>query len=221
MARVKKKAHEKLTEANIKHVISLLEGSPGITKKEACSILNISYSTPRLTKIIDEYKSNLEYRTRKKAEKRGTPVTKEEIKLVVEYYLEGEAIGDIAKRIFRSPNFCKTIVENLGVPLRVSGEEKLSTELLPEQCVAEEFSQGEVAWAANYHSSCEIKEKLPDRYNTLYNTNCYKVWIRQKIGEESKYFGFIEKGGFNAFIPAYDLGKLSHLKEYGVNIDNL
>ena len=51
--RVKKKSHEKLTDTNVQHVVDLLKGEDPITKKEACSILNISYNTTRLTNIID------------------------------------------------------------------------------------------------------------------------------------------------------------------------
>ena len=36
--------HEKLEDSNIEHVITLLNAVPPITKKEACEILNISYT---------------------------------------------------------------------------------------------------------------------------------------------------------------------------------
>ena len=49
---VKKRSHEKLTDSNIQHVIGLLNAKSPITKKEACSILNISYNTTRLGTII-------------------------------------------------------------------------------------------------------------------------------------------------------------------------
>jgi len=54
--RVKAKEHENLSEANIKKVIELLEAEKPITKKEACEVLNISYNTTRLSKIIEEFK---------------------------------------------------------------------------------------------------------------------------------------------------------------------
>ena len=55
---VKKRSHEKLTDTNIRHVMQLLDAESPITKKEACSILNISYNTTRLKTIIEEYKEN-------------------------------------------------------------------------------------------------------------------------------------------------------------------
>ena len=66
MARVKKREHEKLTSSNVQHVINLLESDKPITKKEACAILNISYNTTRLSKIIDDHKENIAYREERK-----------------------------------------------------------------------------------------------------------------------------------------------------------
>ena len=45
MARVKVKDSEKLTPSNIRQVINLLESNKPITKKQACSMLRISYNT--------------------------------------------------------------------------------------------------------------------------------------------------------------------------------
>jgi len=56
---VKAKDHEKLDDANIQKVSDLLEADKPITKKEACEILNISYNTTRLKKIIEEYKDRI------------------------------------------------------------------------------------------------------------------------------------------------------------------
>ena len=58
---IKKQEGENLTDANIKKVIRLLSAEKPITKKEACSILNISYNTTRLSKVIEDYESDQEY----------------------------------------------------------------------------------------------------------------------------------------------------------------
>ena len=107
--RVKKKSHEKLTDTNVQHVVDLLKGEDPITKKEACSILNISYNTTRLTNIIDEYLERLDYKNKRKAENKGKPARREEIVRVIEDYLEGESIVEIATHIFRSASFVKGI----------------------------------------------------------------------------------------------------------------
>ena len=201
-------------------MIGLLESENPITKKEACGVLNISYNTVRLQKIIEEWKSNKEYREKRKVEKRGKPASKDEIVLVVESYLGGEPISDIAKRVYRSPGFVKSTLERIGVPARPTGEDKHSIAFLPDACVGEEFKPGEIAWSASYHAPCEVRELLPEKYNAMYAGPCYRVWVNERSQDTDTRFGAVS-GGFNAYTPAYDLGKLEHLKEYGVKIENL
>lgn len=208
---IKKQEGENLTDANIKKVIRLLSAEKPITKKEACSILNISYNTSRLSKVIEDYENDQQYRKTRKAQKRGRPADNAEIAEIVESYLVGESFTDIARRIFRSVAFVKNIVEKLGVPGRVAGDERYEMEYLPDECVSDSFAIGEVAWSAKYHTSCEIRAKLEDRYMDKYNTTCYRVWIREPTDSMQEF------GGFNAYVPAYDLGKLEHLSEYGLN----
>jgi ATP-dependent Lon protease len=195
---VKKREGENLTDANIKKVIQLLSAETPISKKEACNILNISYNTTRLNKVIEEYEENVQYRKTRMAQKRGRPATKDEIAQIAEEYLGGESFSDIGKRIFRSVK-----------------DEKAHIEYLPEECVAEEFEVGEIAWSAKYHTSCEVMAKLEDTYNDKYNTSCYRIWVREPTDSMQEF------GGFNAYVPAYDLGKLEHLKEYGLNTKRL
>lgn len=213
MRGVKKKDHENLTDTSIRKVIDLLAGSPPITKKQACEILNISYNTSRLNKIISEYQDTQDLIKRMKAKKRGKPATKDEVKFIVEAYMEGAALTDIAKSNYRSTAFIKSLIEKVGVPTRPTGDDKYAVEYLPEECVAEEFAVGEIVWSAKYHTACKILKKLPDeKYVPKYGTSCYDMYVF----EETEGF---TKGGFYASAPSYDLGKLSHLKEYGVNVD--
>lgn len=209
---IKKRAGENLTDGSIKKVIQLLSASPAISKKEACSMLNISYNTTRLNNIIEEYKDKVEYRRTRMAQKRGQVAASEEIAHVAEQFLAGESFSDIGKSIFRSVAFVKNIIQTIGVPERAQGDEKAHIEYLPEECVAEYFEEGEIAWAAKYHTSCEVITKLKEeKYEDRYCTPCYRVWIREPTDSTQEY------GGFNAYIPAYDLGKLEHLKQYGLN----
>ena len=117
-ARIKK--HEKLTESNIQHVIDLLESEKPITKKEACSILNITYNTTRLNNIIAEHNETIRYRELRKAQNKGKGVTEAEKKSIVTYYLEGANISDIAKALYRSPAFIKAVIERLGIPQKLA-----------------------------------------------------------------------------------------------------
>ena len=107
------KKHENLTKANIAKVIELLEQEKPITKKEACSILNITYNTTRLVKIIDEHKLDIERTSRMKSKLRGKPATDDDIRFVVQRYLTGENVSSIASSMYRSPAFVKNIIQDL------------------------------------------------------------------------------------------------------------
>jgi hypothetical protein len=211
--RVKKQEHEKLTDSNIEHVISLLEAEKPITKKVACEILNISYNTARLTSIIEDYKDRKETLARRKAEKRGKPISQDERATIISGFLSGDSISDISMRVFRSTGLVKAVIEEAGVPEREQGEDRYKTTLLPDKCISEEFKVGEVVWSAKYHTSCEIMAILPEKYLAMYGVPCYRVWIN----EPSEEIG----GGFYAMAPAYDLGKLTHLEEIGVKLWNI
>lgn len=211
MRRVQKKEHENLSDSNIEKVIRLLEGSPPITKKEACEILNIAYNTSRLNKIIEAHKEHQDLVKRMKAKKRGKPADSTEIKFIVEAFMNGASISDIAKSNYRSVAFIKSIIDKVGVPVRATGDDKFTIELLPDECVADNFTVNEMVWSAKYHTACKVLKKLPERYNEKYGCSCYDIYVFEDT--ESGI-----KGGFYASAPAYDLGKLTHLEEYGVNV---
>lgn len=227
---VKKRSYENLSAANVLKVINLLE--KGATKKEACGVLNISYNTTRLAKIIADYHERVEYVASRKAYNRGRPASKQEIAEAATSYLEGDSISEIASALFRSASFIKNLIDRVGVPQR-GQEETEGTDIIPEQCRAEEFQLGEIVWSAKYHAIAQIKRELnlaevkslkgmSDKdYEKEYSSKCYQVYVIEKVETESPYFPHITKGGFNSYAPAYDLGRLEHLKQYGVELDRL
>ena len=235
---VKKKEWENLTPSNIEKVITLLnpqDGSKPITKKEACSILNISYNTARLSSIIDEYNGQKEYVQLRKSQNRGKAATNMEISEVIRDYLQGDSIATIAKSLYRSSGFVKSIVERVGIPSRgVSKEERLSIGYLPEECVSEEFLPGEIVWSARHHAPATIEAEISvdyqaekagfqdTNYESKYGAKCYSIWVREEIDQDKEFWvAGIETGGFSAFALAYDLGSLKHLEKYGVDLSRL
>ena len=98
---IKSKKHEKLDEANIQRVIGHLESDTPITKKEACEMLNISYNTTRLSKIIEEHIETMNFRARRKELNKGKRATDMEIRQTVQRYLSGEPVSDIAKSLYK------------------------------------------------------------------------------------------------------------------------
>jgi hypothetical protein len=230
--KVKKQEHEKLSAANIEHVISLMEAKQPITKKAACEILNISYNTTRLAKIIDEYKENKAYEAARREKNRGKPAEPHEIQTIIELYLIGDPISDISKRLYRPTSFVSTIIERIGVPTRPTGDDKHFKALLPEQCVAKSFKIGDIVWSAKYHATAKIMAVLDDDYFNAHKgmvrvdypaisgANCYKIHIRERLEDVPARFANVGVGGFFASALAYDLGSLEHLKEY-VNLEKL
>ena len=238
MARVKKKSHEKLTQQNIQHVINLLNptdsSTKAITKREACNILNISYNTSRLSKIIEDFHEQKEYRAKRVSQNRGRAARPDEIQDIIKEYLSGENVSNIAKGLYRSPAFVKSILEKIGVPQRPTRtEDRIQEYFLPEECVAEDFEVGEIVWSANHHAPAVIEKKLSIEYQdskpgiqtvdyvAKYGANCYNIHVRQKASGEADLWDIPDVGGFYAFALAYDLGKLTHLEQYGINLENL
>jgi len=205
-----------------------------ITKKEACDILNIAYNTTRLSKIIEEHDEQKAYTKKRKASLRGRPATDAEISEACTSFLEGGTVSDISKRLFRSAGFVRAILEKVGVPQRPNNkEERLVPNYFPDECVATDFAHGEIAWSATYHSTVIVQEALTPTwlaskkgmgntdYESKYGCPCYAIYVVQKVDNEDTFFSSVTAGGFNAYAPAYDLGKLEHLKKYGVNLEKL
>lgn len=215
--RVKKKEGEKITPQNVERVISLLSQAKPITKKAACEILNISYNTTRLSNIIEEYKTQKAFDEKRRAANRGKPASNQEIKDVIEWYLEGDSLKDIADSLYRPMKFVTDIVGFVGVPQRKPGQTYMRYEPLPDQCISDGFETGELVWTSRYQAVAEVIKEYPyldkDGYSKV-----YQIYVLEKVEEQSPYFPHIDVGGYYASQPAYELGKLTHLEKYGVNI---
>ena len=215
---IKTRKHENLTETNIQHVIELLKDEKPITKKEACSILNISYNTTRLNKIIEDHQETVAYRERRKAQNKGKGATEMEIKQVVNFYLDGSNISDIAKSLYRSPAFIKAIIDRVGIPqkLAMTDYEGRKNDILPEQGVAEACDVGEKIWAGrqNYPAIVEREvqeEKAEERGYKIYL--CYTIECSQDDLKDT-YFPHLTYAGKYYPLASYDMGKLNHLQKY-------
>ena len=194
--RVKTKQGEKLDDDTIEHVINLLESNNPITKKEACQILNISYNTTRLGKIIASHKEQIQRVAKLKAKNRGKIASEHEIVRAIEEYLSGDSIAEIAKGMYRSSAFVKGIITRFNVPIRASSSNYFHPELLPDETLSEEFEPGEIVWSAKYNTTAVIKgHKSKDpKFKKWDNAGivqehpihgkCYRIWI---TGKHSQY----------------------------------
>ena len=212
---IKTRKHENLTETNVQHVIELLRAEKPITKKEACSILNISYNTTRLNKIIQDHEDTVAYRERRKAQNKGKGATEAEIREVVNLYLDGLNVSDIAKGLYRSPAFIKSIVERVGIPQKLpqTDYEGRRNAMLPEQCVAEEFEIGEKVWAVRQNYPA-IVSKLASTSED--GTNFYLVDTIECTQEDLKdtYFPHLSFAGKQYVLASWEMGSLRHLQKY-------
>jgi hypothetical protein len=199
--RTKNGDDEKLDPANIDKVIQLLEAEKPITKKEACSILNIAYNTTRLAALIDKHKEKKEKDRLRRREKRGKPATPDEIKYIITDYLEGNPIDSIADSIHRPTTFVRQVLDNYQVPIRSRSHNYFRPELIPDGAVRESFEPGEKVYSARYDSLAIVNYEVPH-----YDERVYNIWV---LGDKWSCF---------AYQAASDLASLKHLEELGIKI---
>ena len=211
---IKTRKHENLTETNIQHVIELLNAEKPVTKKEACSILNISYNTTRLNKIIEDHLETVAYRERRKSQNKGKGATEMEIKQIVNFYLDGSNISDIAKALYRSPAFIKAVVERVGIPQKLpqTDYEGRRNAMLPEQCVADSFEVGEKVWAVKQNYPALVEKYLGSR-NGIDSYLVYTIECSQEDLKDT-YFPNLSFAGKQYCLASYEIGSLKHLDKY-------
>lgn len=207
MATKKQVNEDKLTEANIARVITLLEptgeGVKPITKKDACSILGITYNTTRLGTLIEKHKEKLQREEKRRQELRGTPATLDEMRYMISEYLDGVSISEISRTTYRSPNFIQKVLENNAVPIKAFSFDYFKPELIPSGSARERFEVGEIVYSARYESKARVEAEYVDKKNLGY---IYRIWL------------LAEKWQQYAYTEAFELSSLSHLKENGVKL---
>lgn len=190
--KVKPKDEERLDDTHIERVIEFLENKG--TKKGACEILNISYNTARLDKLINNYKEKKQREAEKRAEKRGKPATDSEIGYVVSSYLEGLSIEAISKALYRTTSFVNAIIDKYGVPRKHSAYSYFTPPLVPEEAMRDSFSVGELVYSVRYDSLARVEAEI--------KPGVYRIYLKSE--KQQQY----------AYQPTEELASLQHLKEY-------
>ena len=202
------KAHEveKLTPTNIEYVMALLnpkeEGVKPITKKLACEILGIAYNTTRLDRIINEYLEKKALSKKRRAEKRGKPISIDEASYIVSSYLEDEPLSKISESIYRPVNLIKDTLEKYGVPLRAQQYNYFTPELIPDISSRTRFKLKEKVYSARYESLATVLGEQPHPVHGY----VYRIWL---IAEKWQRF---------AYQPADELASLDSLREAGITV---
>lgn len=206
MATRRPKDDELLDDAHLERVISLLEPKDEnvkrISKKDACQILNISYNTIRLGKLIDDYKNKKEREAKRRAELRGKPLTADEVSFIIGEYLEGVSVEKISQSTYRSRDKIAQALVEANVPVRPVSYDYFNPELIPEDAARERFKVGEVVWSAQYDSACQIEKEAT---HPVWGFT-YRVWL---LSEKWKQY---------ANVPACELASLEHLRKLGVRV---
>lgn len=170
---------EKLDKANMLRVIELLGQEKPITKKAACEILNISYNTPRLKKLVEEFKTKEANIKRRRAKLRGKPLTGDDLAIIASDYLNGDAIATIADLIFRSTAIVKKAVLSLNIPLRDADANYHNPYFIADEAIAEDYELKDLVYSARYQCPATI-----ENISSCKDGKVYRIWL---LGNEQQY----------------------------------
>jgi len=193
---IKVKEGEDLSPSNVQRVISALEADKPITKKEACNMLKIAYNTSRLNRIIEDYKGRLELAKKRKAAVRGTPISTMDRQEIVQEYLSGTSISEIAESVYRSPAVVKNILRQYNIPIRNKAYSYFDPVFLEDDSSAEDYKKGDLVFSARYNSPAYIDKLVK---TSVEHGSVYRIWI---LGDRSQF----------AVQPYYELADLRSIQ---------
>lgn len=176
--------------------IKMLE--EGSTKKDVCAFLGIAYNVKRLATEIEDYLSGIERSKEQRRLRRGKAILDTELVNIIESYMAGDSIANIADRFYRSEALVKSTLEKHGALLRDSKANPLSPSILPDNAMSDSFEEGDIVWLAAYSMIGEIKKKIsPDGYRVYILNRDYHRYVNQY---------------------AHDLGSMKYLESLGVDV---
>lgn len=204
MAARKDVENARLNDANLQAVkmnLNPADGSKPWTKKACCEFLGITYNTTRLDALLNAYSERIEYDTQQRAAKRGTPISKEEAKFIIEAYLEGDSYETISKSIYRGTTAVKSVLNENNVPIRPTAYNYFKPELIPYDAMRERFEVGEIVYSAKYNVNAKIRaEKFEPQ-----NGYVYLIWL---LGDWQQF----------AYSSVSELASYEHLREIGISV---
>ena len=164
---------EKLDKVNILRVIGLLEQEKPITKKAACEMLNITYNTSRLAKLIEEFKTREENAKKRRAKLRGKPLSDQELAMIAQEYLTGMAISNIAELTYRPTTLIKKAINSLNIPIKEADRSYYNPNDIEPEAMAEDYERDDLVYSARY--------QCPALINSLYKVtpegSLYNIYL--------------------------------------------
>jgi len=202
--RIRKKDNENLSDTQLEKVANLLAADSPITKKRACTLLNISYNTTRLNNIIKNYADKREYSIQRRKKLKNTPLSNDEISYIISSYLEELSLTDIANATFRSLGIVKRTLEKYKIPLRNSKNSYFNPVFLDEDSIAEDYKTGDLVYSARYNEPAKISKLY--KKESFYSI--YSIWLCHT--QQS------------AYQPSYELADLRELqKKFKIDIPDM
>lgn len=205
---VRKQEGENLSAANIEKVIELLEPDEGkpVTKKVVCEILNISYNTTRLNKIIQEHKDTIELQKNMRKKLRGIPICTATASQIVSSYLSGGSLADISDATYRSTNVVKRVLGNYNVPIRNKSVDYFHPIFIDnEEAIKDDYEKGDLVYSARYDCPATIEKG----YMSGAHGMVYTLWThgtnRQSITQPYYELADLRKVQNELNIKMYDL----------------
>lgn len=192
---------DKLTAVNLNKVIELLAQEKPITKKAACEILGIAYNTTRLAQLIEKHQEKEARAKQRRNALRGTQPSQDEVKYIIQEYLEGSPIDKITEITFRSSAVVRKVLEDYAVPVRQRAHNYFKPELIPEAAVRLEFAINELVYAARYDSVAIVQGEVAHKEQKV-----YRLWL---VSDKWQQY---------CYQPACELASLEHLIKLGIKI---
>ena len=174
-----KKDGELLDKTNFLRVIAGLAQEKPITKKLACEMLNITYNTTRLGKLIIEFEENEAVTKKMRAKLKGVPLTPQELVNIAESYLTGSPISSISDFTYRSTAIIKKAIKELDIPERDANADYNHPPLINLEAIKEEYVPDDLVYAARYGEAAFIERQHPSPEGPVYtiyvlgNHQCY------------------------------------------------
>jgi len=197
MARgIKQQEGEDFSPAMLDKVIELLAQEKPITKKAACEMLNITYNTVRLAKILEEYTTKKARDKDMRKKMRSKPIDVGTASIIVSSYLSGSSLASISEDTYRSTGVIKNVLKKYNVPIRNAAVDYFNPIFLDDDAISEDYGIGDLVYSARYDMPGTINSvKDTDKYGLVYG-----IWFH---GESR----------FHAYQPYYELADLRKVQK--------
>lgn len=202
--RIKVQDGENLTDANKDKVIALLEAEKPITKKAACEMLNITYNTTRLNRIIEERKEDIKFRSDMRKKMRNTPIDIATASQIVSGYLSGTSLADLSVETYRSTNVVKNVLTKYNIPIRNTSVDYFHPVLIDDEAIKDDYVKGDLVYSARYDCPVTVeKGEMTEKHGMVYG-----LWIH---GDKRRY----------VHQPYYELADLRKIQtELGITMQD-